>query len=69
MGVLVIPHREVFKMSEKSRHKNKAYPLRMSAELREWMQGQADKNERSLNSEIKIAIRAYKEKEETQKSL
>jgi len=68
VDVLMNPRKEVFEMSKKSRHKEKAYPLRISAELREWIQGQANKNERSLNSEIKIAIKAYKERQEEKKA-
>ena len=40
------------------------YPLRMSADLRKWVQEMADKNERSLNSEIKFVLKEYKKQKE-----
>ena len=40
------------------------YPLRLSNNLRKWMQMMANKNERSLNSEIKIALKEYRLKNE-----
>jgi hypothetical protein len=49
------------KMANKSRHKEKSYPLRIPDELRGWVKKQAVRNERSLNSELKIAIKAYRE--------
>ena len=51
-------------MAEKSRHKEKAYPLRIPSDLRNWIQEQANKNERSLNSEIKLVLKNYRMKKE-----
>lgn len=37
------------------------YPLRMSADLRDWLSKQAEKNQRSINGEIVYRLQSMKE--------
>ncbi len=49
-------------MTEKNRVK--PYPLRMAADLKEWVRARANGNDRSINAELNRLIRQVKEAEE-----